>query len=193
MWRAILPLGASVSVLRHGESENNRLGIECTSLVNRDLYGLTATGIEQVEAAAKEWREFDAILHSPLRRAVETARILADRWGAAIASEELLIELDVGVFENRTEAEYVEWKRRNDSHFHPSGESEADIAGRARALLKKLNADHHGERILLVTHGTFLFHLLGAVFDDIDWPGYNRAFRHGRRIFELRTYEALPG
>ena len=64
MWKATLPLEASVSVLRHGESENNRLGIECTSIANKDLYGLTAAGVEQVTAVASERREFDAILHS---------------------------------------------------------------------------------------------------------------------------------
>jgi broad specificity phosphatase PhoE len=46
-----------VSVLRHGESENNVLGIECTDLVNKDLYGLTPVGVEQIEHIAEQ--EYD--------------------------------------------------------------------------------------------------------------------------------------
>lgn len=193
MWKLNFAAQTGISVLRHGESENNVLGINCTSIANKGLYGLTTAGIEQVETVAKEQREFDAILHSPLRRAAETARILSSRWSTPVTCEELLIELDVGVFENRPEAEYVEWKRKHRSRFHPSGESLAGIENRARSLLKKLNADYHGQHILLVTHGTFLFHLLTAVFDEIDWPEYNGAYRKGRRIFELRGYEALSG
>ena len=81
MWKTSLATSLRISVLRHGESENNLLDVDCADIANRDLYGLTAQGIEQVQSVAAEEHEFDKILHSPLRRAVESAHILSTRWG----------------------------------------------------------------------------------------------------------------
>ncbi len=80
MWKSRLAIGVTISVLRHGESENNLLGIDCADIANKDLYGLTAEGIKQIERVAAGQHEFDIILHSPLRRAVESAHILSSQW-----------------------------------------------------------------------------------------------------------------
>ena len=81
MWKSNLIARTRISVLRHGESENNLLGIDCADIANKDLYGLTAEGIKQIESVAAEQHDFDMILHSPLRRAVESAHILSSQWG----------------------------------------------------------------------------------------------------------------
>lgn len=180
-----------ISVLRHGESENNLLGIDCADISNKDLYGLTAEGIEQIERVASEQHEFDIILHSPLRRAVESAQILSERWGIPLACEDLLIEVNVGVFENRPEAERIAWKLENGSRFYPSGESQVDIEKRLAVLLNRLCDDYMDKNVLLVTHGTLLFHLFTAVFDEADWPEYCEAYRDGRRILELKSHTRL--
>jgi len=191
MWKTSLAASVRISVLRHGESENNLLDIDCTDIANKELYGLTVGGIEQIERAAAGRHEFDMILHSPLRRAVESANILSSRWGTPSKCEDLLIEVNSGVFENRPEAERLEWKKKNHSRFYPAGESKIDIKNRVMTLLNKLSTDYQGQHILLVTHGTFLSHLFGAVFDEINWSEYCEAYSDGRQIFELKNYERL--
>ena len=191
MWQSSLPARVRISVLRHGESENNLLGIDCADIANKDLYGLTAEGIEQIERVAAGQHEFDIILHSPLRRAVESAHILSSQWGTPSKCEELLIEVNSGVFENRPEAERLEWKRKNHSRFYPSGESRADVEKRAETLLDRLRTNYQNQNVLLVTHGTFLSHLFAAVFDEVDWAEYNEAYEDGRQIFDLKSYGRL--
>ena len=191
MWKTSLAASVRISVLRHGESENNLLGIDCTDIANKELYGLTVEGIEQIERVAAGRHEFDIILHSPLRRAVESARILSSRWGTPSKCEELLIEVNAGIFENRPAAERLEWKRKNHSHFYPSEESKIDVESRAVTLLSKLSTEYQGQRVLLVTHGTVLSHLFSAVFDEIHWSEYCDAYDNGRRIFELKDHVCL--
>ncbi len=191
MWKSSLTARTRISVLRHGQSENNLLGIDCTDIANKDLYGLTDEGIEQIESVAAERREFDIILHSPLRRAVESAHILSSRWGTPSKCEDLLIEVNSGVFENRPEAERLEWKRKNHSRFYPAGESKIDVEKRAETLLDRLRTNYQNQNVLLVTHGTFLSHLFAAVFDEVDWAEYNEAYQDGRRIFDLKSYGRL--
>ena len=96
-----------------------------------------------------------------------------------------------GVFENRPPAERLEWKEKNRSRFYPSGESKIDVENRVMTLLNKLSTDYQGQHVLLVTHGTFLSHLFGAVFDEVDWAEYCEAYRDGRRILELKSYGRL--
>ncbi len=193
MWKSNLAAGVRVSVLRHGESENNLLDIDCTDIINKDLYGLTAKGIDQIESVAAEQHDFDIILHSPLRRAVESARILSARWGTPSKCEELLIEVNSGVFESRPAAERLEWKKKNRSHFYPSGESKIDVENRVTTVLNKLGTEYQDQHVLLVTHGTFLFHLFGAVFDQVDRSEYREVYGDGRYIFELKDQEGLSG
>ena len=109
-----------------------------------------------------------------------------------MTSEGLLIEVSMGVFENRPEQEWIEWKRAHGSRFHPSGESKSAVDERVARLVSKLQADHAGQDVLLVTHGTFISHLFAAVFGEVDWAEYCEAFRDGRRILELRSYDQLP-
>jgi serine/threonine-protein phosphatase PGAM5 len=57
---------------------------------------LTPIGVEQVERTAVRLAELavrpTAVVHSPMPRAAQTARILADRLGLALAVDELLAE-----------------------------------------------------------------------------------------------------
>ena len=192
MWKSRLTDRVRVSVLRRGESENNLLGIESTDIANKDLYGLTDDGVHQIEDVATERHEFDIILHSPLRRAVESARILSSRWNVPSKCEDLLIEVNAGIFENRPDAERLEWKKKHHSRFYPFGESRIDVENRTTTLLGKLSSAYQGRHVLLVTHGTFLFYLFRTVFDAINWSEYGEAYEDGRRIFELRDHEDLP-
>lgn len=188
MWKMRWRGRPRISVLRHGESENNILGINAASLRNKDLYGLTERGVAQIESVAAKPLPVDVLLHSPLRRAAETADILSKAWGVPAVSEECLVEIGVGLFEGRPEADFRAWKRETGRRFHPSGESLRELTRRVQRLLSKLDDEYPDSSLLLVTHGTLLRHLLSAVYDEIDWEEYGREYEEGRRVFELRDY-----
>jgi probable phosphoglycerate mutase len=92
--------------LRHGESEANRAGMIAGSL---DV-PLTDLGREQAAAAARiiEGHAPGAIHASPLGRAWETARPVADRLGLPVTAVPGLKERNWGVLEGRPLCERVD-------------------------------------------------------------------------------------
>jgi len=90
--------------VRHGESEANIL----KTFSNRGWkHPLTQRGQKQARALAAQLqgRGVTAIYTSPLRRAVESAEILAERLGVPCQIEPALIEYDVGIYEDRSDEE----------------------------------------------------------------------------------------
>ena len=95
-------------------------------------------------------REYDLVLSSPLRRALDTAR----RAGFAPELDERLRELDYGDYEGLTtdeiRARRPGWDLWRDGC--PGGETAADVAARMDALIaERLRGG--GARILLFGHG----------------------------------------
>lgn len=91
--------------LRHGETEHNRLRLIAGSL---DV-PLNATGLAQARTAAASLRgsAVDAIWASPLQRAHDTARCVADVLGLEITLLAELAERNWGVLEGRPRAERI--------------------------------------------------------------------------------------
>ncbi len=192
MWTSTLASSCRISVLRHGESENNVLGIECTDISNKNLYGLTNTGTDQIRGAVREARDVDIILSSPLRRARETASIASARYDVPVITEELLIEHNVGIFERKSEVERLAWKLKYGSTSYPEGESHKDVESRARILIDKLSEQYRDRHVLLVTHAAFLRCFCREVFDDIEWDNFCELyFGRVRKIFDVQSYEHL--
>ncbi len=174
----MLPTTNEMRVIRHGESENNVLDIECADLSNKGLYGLTDAGREQMANAARLHTDLSVILCSPLRRAKESAAFFARSCGVESVPENLLVEQSVGIFENRPNSEKRAWKEKtgHTSSKLPGGESHEEVEERARRLLAEISERYSNQRILLVTHGGFTLCLLRVVFDRFgmdDWEDYN--------------------
>jgi probable phosphoglycerate mutase len=146
-------------VIRHGESENNLLGIESCRIETQTKYGLTDEGREQVNRALASAPKFDAIYTSPFRRTIETAQIMAEAQELELSIEFLLhefklpSELDQQPYEI---AESVIHAPENNFNRTPIGDSESfDIQfDRLKNLLLELDKQHENETILLVTHGS---------------------------------------
>ena len=88
-----------IYITRHGESQWN---------VEGKVQGITDTplterGIQQAHELAKKIKEsgikIDEILHSPLSRAADTAKIIAEENGLPLSLEPRLIEQNFGEFE----------------------------------------------------------------------------------------------
>jgi broad specificity phosphatase PhoE len=146
-----------ILLARHGETDWNResrfQGHADPAL--NDL-GRQQAG-ELAEALAGE--ELAAVYSSPLRRALETAQVIAARHGLDAVPVGGLREVDVGSWQGLTRDEI---EQRFPEQFHrwldygqgwDDGETYEEMGKRAIVALQELAARHDGNRIVAMTHG----------------------------------------
>jgi probable phosphoglycerate mutase len=147
----------TIVLVRHGETDWNR---ENRFQGHADP-PLNELGRAQAEALAGDLapETFASAYTSPLRRATETAEILATRLGVELRTSETLMEVDVGSWSGLTRAEvesrFPEGYRRwlEYGHGWDDGETYEELGRRVVACLLDLGARHLGETLLAVTHG----------------------------------------
>jgi broad specificity phosphatase PhoE len=147
----------TILLARHGETDWNREG----RFQGHADPALNRTGRSQAVdlTVALMAEELAAIYSSPLRRALETAEVIAASHGLAAVAVDALREVDVGSWSGltRTEVEErfpVQFARWLDyGEGWEDGESYEQMGRRAVTALLELAATHEGERVLAVTHG----------------------------------------
>jgi len=147
-------------LLRHGDT---RLSSEHRFSGLRD-HPLSATGTKQAQAAACRLATdapIDAVISSPLQRAVATAAIAAGELGLAASIDDDLRETDFGDWDGLTLAEIQQrWPaaaaawRRDPEQAPPGGESFAETAHRVNRACDRLLRDHSGQTVVVVSHVT---------------------------------------
>ncbi|MFO1467596.1 MAG: histidine phosphatase family protein [Steroidobacteraceae bacterium] len=157
----------SLILVRHGHVP----GIAPQRFRGRAEFELTALGIQQARAAAsriaRECRP-SIVYTSPLRRCVETGRLIAKASGVRSRVLEGLNDLDYGRWQGKTHAyvrkrwpvEYERWKTFPDLIRFPSGESLQDLALRVSDVLRELLARREGDTAVLVGHDASIRALL---------------------------------
>ncbi len=182
-------------VIRHGETEWNRLGRQQGHLDSP----LTPLGRKQAEAMAAGLRSFrcDGCYASDLGRARETADIIVRALGLAYETDVRLRERHLGALQGFTYDEFavhhadeLERFKGSDPDFRLSGgESERDRRERHTACLEDLARRHPGRAILIVAHGgtlrSFMDRTLGIP------PGAKRAYALPNAA--LNVFEVAPG
>ena len=164
-------------LVRHGESVSNLEG----RVQGQADVELSALGHAQARQVADWARRLVAlppgaaatiseVWSSPLRRARETAAVIAAAIGLPVLVDEQLCELNAGIFQGHLWAdleqtfpnEVARW-RSGDPHYSiPGGESRAQLAARGRAVLETLAArDTPG--MIVVAHGGVLTAALGSM------------------------------
>ena len=147
-----------IYITRHGESQWNVEG-KVQGVTDTPL---TANGIAQALELAKKIKEsgikIDEVLHSPLSRAADTAKIVAEENGLPLTLEPRLIEQNFGEYEGH------EWEK-HPGVFHEAkkqfacdyngGESMLRLGQRIYNLLDELKerSEKENKTFLLVTHG----------------------------------------
>ncbi len=170
-WSEELSAPTTLLLCRHGQT---------TLSVDRRFSGrgeaqLTADGIAQAQLLAARVRTqstVDAVVCSPLRRARQTAEIVATALGLSVTEDPALAETDFGDWEGLTlaavreryPAELDEWFASVDV-APPGGESFATTAHRVRAARDRLLRDHPGETVAVVSHVTPIKMLLRFALD----------------------------
>lgn len=155
---------------RHGETTWNRIG-KLQGLSNLSV--LTAVGKTQADALGAKLADFkiDVIYCSKLKRAKETAAIIAKKIKKDIRFSEKLNERSFGIFEG-TEAKSFFAKisalpaSRRHLYKPIEGESLVDMERRAYEEVKKIIEQNEGKTVLIVTHGGIiraLVHMLKRI------------------------------
>lgn len=153
-----------IYVMRHGESEKNTLGVFDREL---DKYPLTENGKEEAKRAAKDLNgKIDLVITSPVRRAKETAEIVAGEIGIEVSIADELIEVDQGTWEGKREDEVDRKSYDNlpeEQHYRAPrgerGESWKDVEERVYDFVKQTVSDNPNKRILFVTHAGVIVYL----------------------------------
>ena len=156
------PKMTELIVIRHGETEWNRIGKQQGQL-DTDL---SEVGRAQAKAlaAALDGETFDALYSSDLGRAMQTAGIIAPRAGLEIVADVRLRERHLGTMQGMTIAEfrqehpqeYTRFRSDDPDYILPGGESIRQRYDRSIACAEALAARHAGGRLLLVAHGGIL-------------------------------------
>jgi broad specificity phosphatase PhoE len=163
-------------VVRHGQTDANARGV----LLGRADPALDKTGRTQassVAAALSPLRRDTRIISSPLRRARQTAGIIAR--DADVEIDERWIELDYGSLEGTPVVDVPEetWARwRSDADFAPGGgESLAALGQRVCDSCDELIADAVSRDVIVVTHVSPVKAATAwalGVGDDVTWRMY---------------------
>jgi probable phosphoglycerate mutase len=188
-------------LLRHGDTqfspEHRFSGL-------RDV-PLSASGTRQARAAADRLATgppIDALVSSPLQRAVRTASIAAGELGLTAVIDDDLRETDFGEWDGFTLAEIQQrwpsaaavWSR-DPEQAPPGGESFAATAHRVNQACDRLLRDHGGQTVLVVSHVTpikillcralgvplgtlYRLYLGSACINEIQWHGCGFAAVH---------------
>ena len=155
-------------LVRHGETEWN---------AQRRYQGqsdvpLSALGRRQAELVAGRLagQKIDAVYASDLKRAWETAQIVAEKNGLQVISEPRLRELKFGILEGLTfdeaQAQYPEMINAwlEDFNRPPQGGETIELFNaRIVSLLEDLRGKHDEQVVLLVGHGGSLSEILRVV------------------------------
>jgi broad specificity phosphatase PhoE len=99
-----------------------------------------------------------AVYSSDLRRALDTARPIAERHGLEVVADVAWREIDQGEWEGLATEEIGRrwpglWGAARHSSRRPGGESPEEVTTRALAALRRIVERHPGEVVAVVSHG----------------------------------------
>ena len=149
-------------LIRHGQTEWNLEG----RYTGQSDVPLNQTGRAQADILAQQLHDqsFAAVYSSDLKRAKETADIIATSVHLPVTVEPRLREINQGEWEGQLadviKAHYAElWQQRNADPAcvrPPGGETVGEVAQRVVAMLDDIARIHPNATVLIVSHGLAL-------------------------------------
>ena len=173
----------TVLLVRHGETvwhgENRYAG----GSSDVDLTDIGREQARRLAAWAADQDGFDALVCSPVRRAVETATPVAQQLGVVPRVIDDLREVDFGLAEGRTTAELrgldaamvQRFQTDPAAHPFPGSEEPAAAARRAASALRGVAQEFPAGRVLVIAHNTVL-RLALCVLLDLPVSRYRQLF-----------------
>jgi probable phosphoglycerate mutase len=177
-------------LVRHAEPER----VEGGTGIPADP-SLTTRGLTQAAALAR-WlasEPIDAVVSSPLLRAVQTAQPIADDHGLSVTIEDGFAEFDVQAddyipIEELKAANDPRWQAMVDGTWEGTGgEHPNDFRRRVLGALDDVIARYAGQRVVAVCHGGVVNCVMGSVL-DIERPlWFNPAYTSLHRMMASRS------
>ncbi len=154
-------------LVRHGQTDWN---VVRRFQGNSDTL-LNDTGIAQAQALAAtlDGQSFTALYASPLRRAFQTAEVLAERLRLSVQIDKDLVEACHGDWEGMLWTdikdqypELLSQRSADPVHTRPPGDGEtvAEVAARMTAAATRIAQRHPQEKVLVASHGLSLAALI---------------------------------
>ncbi|HEX3726214.1 MAG TPA: histidine phosphatase family protein [Pirellulales bacterium] len=153
---------------RHGETLHNVAG----RIQGQSNSQLSPLGRRQCQALAEALAgfEIDAIISSPLSRALETAQCVAERLQLDVQLDERWMEIHAGIFQGfgwheldaRFPAEYQRWRSQDPDYRIPGGESRRDLMLRTEQALGDIREAGYRQAVV-IAHGGSLSAALKAL------------------------------
>ncbi len=151
----------TIYLVRHGENRANLTHEFSYKTVD---YPLTPKGVLQAEQTAEYFQNIkvDEIYSSPLRRAHQTAEIIAQKHGLVVQVREQFREVNVGSLEGRAPIQenwdihnriVQDWFDGKKESAFPDGEDYFTLLQRMRNGLLDVTRGKHGKTIVIAGHG----------------------------------------
>lgn len=161
-------------LVRHGETLWNRERRVQGGGSDTELSDMGRVQAHRVAEALKD-RKLDAIYSSPLKRALDTARIIASYHKLPVQVEPDFREIEAGELEGLSLAEFstsfsqfiLRWREGNGQERLPGGESVADLAERVWRGIQRIREKHNGGTVAVVSH---FFCVVVAICKSLGWP-----------------------
>lgn len=187
--------------VRHGE---NRANITKEFSHTKVDYPLTEKGVLQAQQTAEHFQErhIDEVFSSPLKRALETAEIIATMKGLPVAIIEKLREVNSGYLEDMPPNEenwriYLEtvrgWNEGRPEVALPGGENYFTLTNRIDAALREIIGDKEGKQIVVVGHGGIFTAAIGFLCRNVEADELRSAHYHNCAISELEVERTPDG
>ena len=150
-----------ICLVRHGETDWNKIG----KLQGHTDIELNKNGILQANACADYLSNtpFDLIITSPLKRAKQTAEIIAEKKCLPLIEMQQFIERNYGDAEGMTEE--VRLKKFPDLQY-TNQESKEDLRTRVMSGLNQIQKEHKEYNIILVAHGAVINSILAILSNN---------------------------
>ena len=171
-------------IVRHGRTEYNENHLYC----GRIDAPLSKSGLEQLPALAEQAKQLhlDAIISSPLKRAVTTASAIADACGLTVKIDDRIIERDFGDYDGKyfdidgNEALY--W--HNFAYRYPNGESFFQVVQRVYNCLDDIRSTYADKNVMIVAHGVVCRAIITYI-RDITNDEFFKLYYHNCQILKF--------
>lgn len=186
-----------IFLVRHGQDTDNAAGI----LNGRRDTELTELGKDQAKTVAKKLADnnIQIIYTSPLKRAYETARIIAQELGIdEIIADKHLMEREFGVLTGKPIVDipkYTDKILQTDKvNYFLEVEGSEDfptLYERGKKILQEIQEQHPDQNVLIITHGD-IGKMIRAVFHNWTWEeGLKTPYFDNTGVLELAPKDIL--
>jgi broad specificity phosphatase PhoE len=191
IWSTILT--NTIYLVRHGENPANLTREFSYKLVD---YSLTPKGMEQAQQTAAYFKDknIHEVYASPLKRARETAEIIAQELKLPVTVMEQFREINVGQLEEQPPTDenwglhnriLLDWIAGKHETMFAGGEDYITLLARMRAGLQEITHSKKQRNIVVVGHIGILACTIGKICSNVDQELLMNTRSHNCSITEI--------